>query len=69
MNIGTLIEYYSMDDEIVYGVVTEYIEHCEELSRRPAVQVCWMDDSDFTLESIENLRDPDVDYIKVTSSI
>jgi len=67
MNIGALVKYYSIDDELIYGIVTKYFEHCEELHQRPAVEICWMDDNETTLEAMENLRDPDVKYIGVVS--
>ena len=63
MNIGALVKYYSINDELIYGVVTKYFEHCEEI-QRPGVEVYWMDDNETTLESVEDLHDPDVEYME-----
>ena len=61
MKIGSLIKYYSIDDEISYGIVTAY----SATGGEAAVQVHWIDDGDVTLENIRNLLDPDVEFISI----
>jgi len=77
VKIGSLIRYSGMNGEDTYGLVTKHIKDPKEISEalgerfaeelHPAVQVLWVDDGDFTMESIKNLRDPDVEYMEVIS--
>ena len=67
MNIGSLIKYYSIDDEIFYGIVTEYFKNHDRHSHGPVVQVHWIEDNDVTLEVVRNLLDPDVEFINIIS--
>ena len=72
MKTGALIEYYSIDDENVYGIVTKYFDHYDHggLHRPgPAVEVCWMDGDGYTIESVWNLHSPNMQYINVVSEI
>ena len=69
MNTGALIEYYSIDDEIVYGIVTKYFDHYRHGIEGPAVEVCWMDGDGHTIESVRNLRSSEMEYINVVSEM
>ena len=70
LKIGDLIWYHpvSDDNEIVYGIITEFSGWREE-ARAEAVSVIWMDDGVPTYESINSIvgDSPDYNYIGVAS--
>ena len=62
IKVGALLTYEPVDGApFVYGVVIE----CVERDSEPFAKVIWMDDLEFSFESVEYLRDPFVDYISV----
>ena len=67
MKIGSLIKYYSIDDEVVYGIVTKYFKQGKDFADQPAVQVHWIEDNDVTLEIVRNLLDPNIEFISIVN--
>ena len=55
-----------MDCEVVFGVITTNAEFHEGYNKE-AVVVTWFDDGQPTYESLENLLDPESDYIEIIS--
>ena len=66
MKKGSLVQYYDMDDQLIYGVITKIIKHHQEFNC-PAVEVVWFDDLNPTIEAVWALKDPLEAYIEVVS--
>jgi hypothetical protein len=63
---GTLVVYTNIDDEDIFGVVTEFVEKHEKYLS-PAMKVYWFDDDEPTYETVAAILDPEEDYIRVVS--
>ena len=63
---GSLVKYINIDCEIIFGVVTTNVKFHKEYNKE-AVEVTWLDDGQPTHESLENLLDPESDYIEIVN--
>jgi hypothetical protein len=66
MKEGTLVQYFDLDDRLVYGLITKNLGYHQELKCQ-AVEVVWFDDFNPTVEGIWAIKDPDEAYIEVVS--
>ena len=66
MKKGSLVKYINIDEETIYGVITDLLDHHKELLG-PAVEVTWFDDFCPTYETPHALNDPEEAYIEVLS--
>ena len=68
MKKGTLVQYFSLDEEVVYGIITKFIEYHRGL-KGSAVEVVWFDDLMPTTEATRAFCTPENEdgYIEVVS--
>ena len=67
IRLGSLIKYLSTADETICGIVTKHFEYYARGIDGEAVEIFWMDGEGCTIESIKNIRDPDIEYMQVIS--
>ena len=67
MKVGSLIKYYSLDNEVSYGIITEYFKQHECVHEEPSVRVHWLGNNNTTLEIVRNLLDPNVEFISIVN--